>query len=227
MRVRSAGRISLWLAGAAVLVLLLAQLVLPLLAASMISSRLGRYGHVNSVSVHAFPAIELLWGDADSITVKARNLTASATEMAKLVWEARGISRLDVSVERVRVGTLALSDASMRKRGAQLSAQADATQPAVAASLPAGISVRLLKSEAGVVEVTASGGLFGARAALDAVAQAREGKLIVHPEGLFLDGLTLTLFASPHLYVEGVGASRLSAAGGVPGYRLEMTARLR
>lgn len=45
----------------AVVVLGVAQLVLPGIAAQRIRSQLDRYGHVRSVSVSAFPAIELLW----------------------------------------------------------------------------------------------------------------------------------------------------------------------
>ena len=57
-----AGRIAAGLAGAIALVLVLAQLLLPGIAASRISSRVGKYGTVESVSVSAWPAIELLWG---------------------------------------------------------------------------------------------------------------------------------------------------------------------
>ena len=46
----------------ACLVLALAQVLLPRIAASRISSRVGRYGTVQSVSVKAWPAVELLWG---------------------------------------------------------------------------------------------------------------------------------------------------------------------
>ena len=53
------------------LLLVLAQLLLPRIAASRISSRVGRYGTVQSVSVSAWPAVELLWGHADSVRVKA------------------------------------------------------------------------------------------------------------------------------------------------------------
>ena len=48
---QQAGRIGVALAGAIVLVLVLAQVFLPGIAASRISSRVGRYGTVQSVSV--------------------------------------------------------------------------------------------------------------------------------------------------------------------------------
>ncbi len=45
----------------------------------------------------------------------------------------------------------------------------------------------------------------------------------MHPLGFLLEGLQLTLFADPHVYVEGVGASAVAGpAGGVAGYRLTM-----
>ena len=75
------------------------------------------------------------------------------------------------------------------------------------AALPAGFGVQLLSSEGGEVRVRASGGLFGVRASVDAVAGASEGKLVVHPLGLLLSGLQLTLFSDPHVYVQAVGAS--------------------
>jgi len=56
------GGLVLLLAGGAVLLLGLAQLFLPRIAAGRITSRLGRYGRVESVSVSAWPAVKLLWG---------------------------------------------------------------------------------------------------------------------------------------------------------------------
>jgi hypothetical protein len=73
------------------------------------------------------------------------------------------------------------------------------------------------------VEVRASGGLFGFGATVDAVAQASEGKLVLHPRGFLLDALKLTLFSDPRVRIEGVGASR--TAGG--GYELSVDASLR
>ena len=77
MRVRRAGRIAAWLAGAIVLVLVLAQLFLPGIAASRVRARVGKYGTVQSVSVKAWPAVKLLWGSADSVTVRAGSLSMS------------------------------------------------------------------------------------------------------------------------------------------------------
>jgi hypothetical protein len=214
-------------AGAIALVLVLAQLLLPRIAASRISSRVGRYGSVESVHVTAWPALKLLWGDADSVTVRAGRLSLSPAQTAKLLWEAHGVNELDLTASSAREGPLRVSDVSLRKRGRALSAQALASTADVRAALPQGFEVQLLGSERGQVEVRASGGLFGIDASVDAVATASGGRLIVHPRGLLLEGLQLTLFADPHVYVEGVGASASGAPGGAPGYWLTISARLR
>jgi hypothetical protein len=210
--------------GALGLLLVLAQIFLPRLAAGRVSSRVGRYGTVESVSVSAWPAVKLLWGSVDSVRVRARSLALSPAQAAKLLWEARGTSSMDVSAERVQVGPLRVTDATLRKRGSALSAQAMTSEADVKAALPAGLGVRLLSSEGGEVEVQATGGLFGVSATVNAVAGASDGKLVAHPLGLLVEGLQLTLFSDPHVYVEGVGASVSSEQPLT--YRLTMSARL-
>jgi hypothetical protein len=217
-------RVLLSLTGGLLLLLVLAQVILPRLAVSRIRSRVGRYGTVQSVSVSAWPAVELLWGSVDSVSVRAKSLALSPAQAAKLLWEAKGTGSMDVSAESVKVGPLEVSDARLRKRGDALSAQAIATQADVKAALPAGLEVQLLRSEGGEVEVQATGGLFGVAASVDAVAGTDEGKLVAHPLGFLLERLQLTLFSDPHVYVEGVGASVHSQQP--LSYRLTMNARL-
>ena len=220
-----AGRTAAGLAGAIVLALALAQVFLPRIAASRMSSRLRRYGTVQSVSVKAWPAVELLWGRADSVRVRARSLTVSPAQTAKLLWEARGLDSIQLTASSVREGPLKLSEVSLNKHGQALVGAARMIDADVKRALPGGLDVRLLSSERGEVRVRTSGGLFGVDASVDAVARASNGKLVAHPLGLLLSGLQLTLFSEPHVYVEGVGASvedRLPL-----GYRLTMSASLR
>lgn len=220
-----ARKLSLSLAGAVLALLVLAQLLLPRIAASTISSRVGRYGSVRDVSVTAWPAVKLLWGSADSVRVRARRLRLAPAQAAKLLSESRGVASMELSAERVQIGPLALTDATLHKRAGKLSATAEATEADVRAALPEGLQVRLLRSEAGRVEVQAGGGLFGVQATVDAVAEARAGKLVAHPLGLLLEGFGLTLFSDPRIFVEGVGARELTLHPA--SYRLSMRARLR
>lgn len=205
--------------GALVVLLAVAQIVLPRIAASQIGSRIGRYGHVRSVSVSAWPAVELLWGRAGSVSVSASHLSLTPAQAASLLWESKGVGRLDVSVRSVHVGGLALSGATLRKRGAQLEAHAQTTQTAADAALGAGIGVRLLGSAEGRVRVRVGGSLFGVGASVPAVAEAVDGALVAHPEGFLIEGFKLTLFSDPHVHVEGVEATPAGEAAYTLGMR--------
>ncbi len=228
MRVGRAGRIAAWLAGAIVLMLVLAQLFLPPIAASRVRSRVEKYGTVKSVAVKAWPAVELLWGKAESVDVKAGSLSLSTAQMAKLLGEARGVKSMRVSAESVKEGSLQLYDASLQKQGDALLGAAWASRADVKTALGEGFEVRLLHSGGGRVQVSVEGGLFGVKASVEAITEAQEGKVVVHPLGFLLEGLKLTLFAEPDVYVEGVGASATAGPSGKgAGYRLYFRASLR
>jgi len=214
-------RVALSLVGLVVVLLGLAQLFLPKLAASQISSRIGKYGKVKSVHVSAWPAVELLWGEADSVDVRASRLRMNPGQTAKLLDEARGVDRLDLSVEEAHEGPLRLVEVALRKRGKRLSAHGYASNADVRAALPPGFGVELLGSSGGKVEVRASGGLFGVGASVDAIAEASDGKLVVHPRGLLVEALRLTLFSDSRVRIEGVAAERNPA-----GYYLGIAASL-
>lgn len=220
-------RVAQWLAAVALVVLVLGQILLPRFVASRISSRIGRYGKVDSVHVTAWPAIKLLWGDADTVTVHARNLKLSPGQTGKLLWQARGLDKLDLTAARTREGPLALHDVSFHKHGRKMHAQARVSSADVKAALPAGFDVQLLGSANGHVQVRASGGLFGVGATVDAVAQASNGKLVVQPRGFLVQALKLTLFSDPRVRVQAVGARATGDAGGQDGYVLSIDATLR
>jgi len=114
---RGGARIALGVAGAIALVLVLAQLLLPILAARRVRGELARYGVVHSASISAFPAIELLWGEAQSASVSAGPLSVDPAQLSELLWQARGVQRIDLHADSMRVGSLALSGVSVRKRG--------------------------------------------------------------------------------------------------------------
>jgi hypothetical protein len=220
----SARRIVAGTAGVAVLLLALAQLLLPAIAARRIRSRVSRYGIVKSVTVSAWPAVKLLWGSADSVTVRAGSLHLTTAQTAKVLSESGGAGDVKLTAEDVQVGVARVSSAVFTKRGDLLSAEATVTEPEIREALPEGVQVQLLESAAGTVRVQASGALFGIPASVQAVAEAKEGALIVHPVGLLIEALQLTLFSEPHVYVEAVGA--IQKGGSSPSYRVAISARL-
>ena len=205
-------RLALGIAGALVVLLVLAQWLLPVLAAKRVNDRVKRYGTVKSASVSAWPAVELLWGKADSVTVSAGTLSVTPTQIASLVWEAQNVGHMTVTADAatLRVASipngLTMSDVRMDKHGTAIQASATLTQQQLDEAFPNGFRVEPVGSGDGQVEARASGGLFGVQASIEALVKPLEGRLVAEPRGFPLAGLaTVTLFSDPHLKVQSVG----------------------
>jgi LmeA-like phospholipid-binding len=199
-----------------VLALAIAQLVLPRIASKAIRDRVARYGSVRSVSVSAFPAVELLWGEADSASVDAHDLTISPEQLISLLLEGKDVDTLDVQAQEVKLdgldlaaAPLVISAARLRKRGSSLQAEGLLTAQALEATLPPGVGVQILRSSVrGGVSVIVTGGLFGFDASIRAFVEAREGKLELVPAGPLLRTLaTVTLINDPRARILTVSAT--------------------
>lgn len=219
---RSAGvrraRVLLLVATPLVLLVVLAQVLLPRVAADRVRARVERYGQVRSVHVSALPAVELLWGKAGSVSVAAGKLTVTPAQIATLLWEARTVDTLTVAAQAavLRVAQLPagleVSDVRMRKQGSTVLASATLTQAQLQAALPSGFHVQPTASGAGEIEAQASGGLFGLQASLTVLVRALDGNLVAEPRGLPLGGIaSVTLFSAPHLKVQSVGMHLLGS----------------
>jgi hypothetical protein len=216
-----------------VLLLGVPQVILPRLAVQRIRDQIKPYGSLQSASVSAFPALELLWGKAEAVHASARTLTLSAPQAMKLVWEGRGVRDVNLAVGTMRLQmaglpeALAIHDVSAIKRSNRLQLRATLTQRELSDAAPGGVQVRLLGSEAGGLNVRASGALFGVQASVDALVQPREGKLVAQPVSIpFGTFVTLVLFSDPHIYLDSVSADPIPGAGEAS-WRLGLSAHLR
>jgi hypothetical protein len=224
--------------GAIVLLLVAAQIFLPGIAAQKVRERVARYGTVQSASVKAFPAIELLWEKADSATVRAGRLRMSATQAIDLLWSSRRVKNMDLGVETLTtslsgLGALTLHHVSLQKRGEELHALAELSAADLRAAMPEGLEVKPLGSSGGNIEVQASGGLFGVNATVRAIVGPQEGKLVAQPQGFLFASLgRLTLFSDPRVDVQGVGLSAIPGGDETPAgtpsgaYQVRLQARL-
>jgi hypothetical protein len=192
--------------------LLGAQLLLPRIAARRLAGDLRRSGDVDLVRVRAFPALKLLFDRADAVEIRMSEARAGTGRLADLLEEARGAGRLDAHAARVRLGPLLVRDLRVAKRGQDLRAEAAISEVDLAAALPPGTSLRPVEASDGQLVLEASAGLFGFRAGLRARLSARDGALVIAPDGLLGALGSLTLFADPRVQVTGVAARR--AAGG-------------
>ena len=212
--------------------LLLAQLLLPRIAAQRLRSELERYGVVRSVSISAFPAIELLWGEAQSATMSAASIRMSPTQANELLWKARGVRLVDMRTASLHVGSFTLHDVIWRKRGDQLYMSGKLTEADLRASLPGSTGFALLGSSSEGIDMRVSGSFFGVASSVDVRLGAIEGKLVAQPVGVPFGGFVkVMLLSAPHMYVQSIGLANSPSAGAGasadPAYEVSIAARLR
>ncbi|HUA49047.1 MAG TPA: hypothetical protein VMA77_27680 [Solirubrobacteraceae bacterium] len=212
--------IALGVAGAVLVVLIVAQLVLPGIAAQRLRDRLSGSGTVLKVKVSAFPAIKLLWGDADSVAVSLGRYGSGSSQIGGLLDEAGGVGRLDVSAQELDSGVLIFHDAVLRKRGSEMTGSATIMESNLRSAVPFLDKVEPVASSGGQLIVRGTASLFGLSASVNAVVAARDGALVVAPDIPFGGIATITLFNDPHVRVQSVSAVTVTG-----GFRLMAVAR--
>ncbi len=211
--------IALGVVGVVLLVLVIAQLVLPGIATRRLRDQLARSGTVLSVKVSAFPAIELLWGQADSVVVRMGRYEAGASEIGNKLGRAANVGTLDLSAQEVRSSALTLRDARLHKQGNQLIGSATVMQSDLRAAVPFLDNVQPVASSGGQLILRGTATVLGINATVDAVVAARDGALVVAPDVPFGGIATITLLNDPHVRVESVGATSVPG-----GFRLQAQA---
>jgi hypothetical protein len=192
-----------------ILVLGIAQLVLPGIAAQRIRNQLKGTGRVLSVDVSAFPAIELLWTHADSVNVRMASYRSGAVRLQRLLNQAGDVGTLRVSAASFSSGLLTVHDARLLKRGNVLTASARVEESDLERAIPLLRSVTPASDSSGqlVLEGRADVPVLG-EVRVPVVVQPRDGELIAAPDiPLVGSFFTFTLFADRHVRVQSVSAS--------------------
>lgn len=209
-------------AGAVLLLLVLAQLVLPGIAEQRLRDRLARSGTVLKVEVDAFPAIELLWHQADRVVIQLARYRSGPGPLGNMLSEAGNVGSLDASAAELDTGLLTLRNASLRKRGSALTGSASVTESDLRTAVPFLDSVQPVASADGQLTLRGTATLFGVTATADATVAASDGGLVIAPN-VPLGGLaTVTVFSNPHVQVQG-----LSARSAPDGFSVTAVGRLR
>jgi hypothetical protein len=186
--------------------LIVAQLVLPGIAAQHLRSQLSRSGTVLSVQVSAFPAIELLWHHADKVVIRmARYRQAPAGELGSTLGQTGDAGTLDASAQEFDDGLLRLHDARLRKRGDQLIATARIDEADLRSALPILSSVTPVASADGQLTLRGTSTLLPF--AVDFTIGARNGDLVAAPDVPLGALATITLFHNPQIAVQSVNAA--------------------
>ncbi len=150
-----------------------------------------------SVKVSAFPAVELLWHHADSVTVALGAYRSSPSHLADLLHQASGVDTVTASATELSTGRLTLRDATLHKHGNELTGIAQVSEASIRRALPVLKSVTPVASSNGQLTVRGTGSLFGVTATVDATVSAQNGAVVVAPD-VPLGGLaTITVFSNP------------------------------
>jgi hypothetical protein len=179
------------------------QLVLPSLAEHIVRQRLAKDGKVLSVSISAFPAIELLFGDADTVNVKMASYRASESQVAKNIGQSSGVTNVNLTANTVSSGGLTIDSVTMTKRGDHFTGTGRVTEASIRSAVPEIDSVTPVSSSDGAVtlQVTGTVPFIGTRITGDAKVSAAGGTVNMSGVGL-LSFLKLTVWSNPRVYVE-------------------------
>lgn len=203
--------------------LALSQVLLPRLAAHSLRGHLAHSGEVEHVEVHAFPALEVIGGRADRVVVRMRSYRGSSGQLAGELEKSSKAGDVDFSTATLSTGLLTLRDATMRKRGAELTAEGRVTEADLRAALPPGFDVRPVTADANGLVLEGSAAVLGVNVRLQARVHAVGGGIVVEPQGLPLGGIaTLRAFSDRRIEVQEVGARRVAG-----GFMVMVRGRLR
>jgi hypothetical protein len=189
-----------------------AQVVLPGFAEGRIRAHLGRQTTGLRVDVQAKPAIKLLWGRVDHVTIAADRLRADDSPerppLDELLTRAHAISELDVSVRRLQAPHgIEARDVSLRKDGDRISARAGLDLARLRGALPAGLEVTPLPAPGGQILLEGGATPFGTRLGARARVLTQDGRVVIRAEGLpFASLVTIPVFSSDRIAVDGLGA---------------------
>jgi len=196
-------------AGLVLLVLVVAQLVLPGVAAQELRDNLEQSGTVLEVKVSSFPAIKLLWHQADSVVVRMGRYRAPVSTLGRTLGGAGDTASLDASAQELDIGPLTLRNATLRKRGSELTGSATVTETDLRSAVFFLDNVEPIASEGGRLTLRGTASFLGLTATVDATVAAEDGALVVAPNVPFGGIATLTLFSDPHLQVQSVSAANV------------------
>lgn len=189
-----------------IVVLGVAQLVLPGIATQRLHDQLARSGQVLSVRVRAFPAIKLLWNHADEVDVRmASYRQLRPSRLGTRLAQAGRVGTVNASAQEFTDGRLTLHDASLTKRGDQLTARARVDEADLRAAVPILDSMTPVASSGGQLVLRGTASVFGLTGSVNLTVAARNGRLVVTPDLPLFP--TLTLFHQPGIEVTGVSAA--------------------
>jgi hypothetical protein len=196
--------------GVVLLILVVAQIVLPGVAAQELRNNLEQSGTVLEVKVSSFPAIKLLWHRADTVVVRMGRYRAPVSRLGQTLGGAGDAASLDASAQELILGPITLRNATLRKRSSDLVGSATVTEADLRSAVFFLQNVEPIASENGSLTLRGKASVLGLTATVDATVAAQDGALVVAPNVPFGGIATLTLFNDPHIKVQSVSATNVT-----------------
>jgi uncharacterized membrane protein YdfJ with MMPL/SSD domain len=210
------------LVGIIVALVVVAQFVLPGLAAKRLRSDLAKQGSDVHVEVSAFPAIKLLFNHADKVTVSVGSYKTddassddsddSGDDLPDLLAQTKATKKLDVDVRVLNDSLLRMQDVRLHKDGNALTANVTLLQSDIDTALPA--QLKLTGSDADGLTVSGSTDAFGEGFDAEARVEADDdGSLVLRPdtEGIDLgDLISISIFDDKRVAVDSISARSAS-----------------
>ncbi len=209
-------------AGIVILLLVVAQLVLPGIAAQRIRDQLAKSGTVLEVKVSAFPAVELLWHQADKVVVRMANYRSGSGKLGSTLDQSSDVGTLDASAARLTTGLLTVHNAVLYKRGNVLTGSAEVLESDLRSAVPFLQSVTPIASSGGQLTLQGTATVFGVTATIPASVGIQNGALLVQPDVPFGGLATITIFKDPHVEVQSLNATATAT-----GFSVSARGRLR
>jgi hypothetical protein len=202
-----------------VALVVVAQFVLPGLAAKRLRSDLAKQGTDVRVEISAFPAIKLLLNKADKVTISAGTYKtddgssddSGDDDLPGLLAQTKATKKLDVDVRILNDRLLRMQQVSLHKDGNALTASVTLLQSDIDAALPA--HLRLTGSDEDGLTVSGSTDVFGEDIDADARVEVDDGSLVISPdsEGIDLgDLVSVPVFEDRRVAVDSISARSAS-----------------
>ena len=109
-----------WLLGAAIAIVVLlgvSQLVIPPLVEHHIEGRLTEGGGTADVSVSAFPAVRLLFGDGKRVTVTGNGLDVGLEQRTDVLDSLDGFDQVNLNIRDFRAGPFSVTSFELTRDG--------------------------------------------------------------------------------------------------------------
>ncbi len=119
-------------AGVVLGLLVAAELILPSVAENEVESRLTEGGGSADVSVSAFPAERLLFGDGESIEVRGEDLKLEVVEDVEVFSKLDGFDEVDLSITDSTFGPFEISSFDLTRTGDEPYRLTSSTEASVA-----------------------------------------------------------------------------------------------